>query len=112
MVMYGNSLRPGGGVVTAPDFGSRGPVFVFHWSRNSAYDCTTLHLTEPFIIILSSSRYYLNNVERDVKHQTIVSYNLAVEVGFNVDARSSVIDFSTKLRNAHCVQYLGPVVQN
>ena len=33
----------------------------------SAHDCT-----EPFIIILLSSRYDLHNVERDVKHQIIV----------------------------------------
>ena len=31
-----------------------------------------LHCTEPFIIVLSSSQCDLNNVERDIKHQTIV----------------------------------------
>ena len=39
--------------------------------ENSAHDCTALHCTEPFIIILSSSRYDLN-VEMDVKHQTVI----------------------------------------
>ena len=32
-----------------------------------ALDCT-----EPFIIILSPSQYYLYNVERDVKHEIII----------------------------------------
>ena len=32
-----------------------------------------LHCTEPFIITLSSSRYDLNDVDRDVKHQIINS---------------------------------------
>ena len=41
-------------------------------SRNSAYDCIALHCTEPFIITLPSSQYDLNNVERDVKHQTTI----------------------------------------
>ena len=36
---------------------------------NPAYDCMALHYTEPFIIIFPSSRYDLNDVERDVKHQ-------------------------------------------
>ena len=31
-----------------------------------------LHCTQPFIIILPLSRYDLNNVERDVKHQIIL----------------------------------------
>ena len=33
---------------------------------------TTLHCTEPFIITFSSSRYDVNNVEREVKHQNVV----------------------------------------
>ena len=32
-----------------------------------------LHCIEPFIITLSSSRYDLNDVDRDVKHQIINS---------------------------------------
>ena len=31
-----------------------------------------LHCTEPFVIICPSSRYDLNNVERDIKHQIII----------------------------------------
>ena len=31
-----------------------------------------LHCIEPVIIILPSSQYDLNNVERDVKHQIII----------------------------------------
>ena len=32
---------------------------------NSAHDCMALYCTEPFIIILPSSRCDLNNVEKD-----------------------------------------------
>ena len=39
---------------------------------NSTCVCTTLHCTEPFIITLPSSRYDLNNVERDIKQQIII----------------------------------------
>ena len=39
--------------------------------RFQLYDYMTLHCTEPFIITRSSSRYDLNTVERDVKHQII-----------------------------------------
>ena len=35
-------------------------------------DCMALHCTGSFIIILALSQYDLNNVERDVKHQTII----------------------------------------
>ena len=52
--------------------GSRGPGFESCWRWNSSDDFMTLHCTEPFIITLPSSRYDLNNVERDVKHQTII----------------------------------------
>ena len=37
---------------------------------NSTHDCMALHCTEPFIITLPLSWYDLNNVERDIKHQT------------------------------------------
>ena len=40
--------------------------------RNLAHDCIELHSTDPFNIILPLSRYDLNNVERDVKHQTVI----------------------------------------
>ena len=33
------------------------------------HDCMALHCTEPFIILLPSSPYDLNNVERDIRHQ-------------------------------------------
>ena len=42
-------------------------------TQNSEHDCTSFRCREPFIIILPSSRYDLNNVERDVKHQIIKS---------------------------------------
>ena len=42
---------------------------------DSACDCIVLHCTEPFIITLPKSQYDLNNVERDIKHQTII-YNI------------------------------------
>ena len=37
-----------------------------------AHDCTVLCCTETFIIMLLSFLYDLTNVERDVKHQTII----------------------------------------
>ena len=60
---------------------SRVFIFVFkpdifwlasHARRDSAHDYSALHWREPFIITLPSSRYDLNNVERDVKHQIIL----------------------------------------
>ena len=44
----------------------------FRDGLNTAYDCVTLHCTEPFIIIPSSSQYDLNNVEGDIKYQIII----------------------------------------
>ena len=38
------------------------------------------HCTVPFIITLLSSRYDLNNVERDVKHQIIISTLLHMKI--------------------------------
>ena len=40
--------------------------------RILAYDCMALHSTKPFIITLPPSQYDTNNVESDVKHQTII----------------------------------------
>ena len=48
--------------------GSRGPGFESRWRRNSGPYCTALRSTKPPF----SSRYDLNNVERDVKHQIII----------------------------------------
>ena len=62
--------RPGGRVVSAPDFGSRGPELKSR--ENSSHGCTAFQCTETFIIILPLSRYDLNNVEMYVKHQTII----------------------------------------
>ena len=56
----------GGQVVSAPGFVSWGPRFESHLLQNSAHDCTALHCTEPFIIILQSSPYDLHNVERNI----------------------------------------------
>ena len=41
-------------------------------SDQGLYDCTTLCYTDPLIISPLSSQYDLNNIERDVKHQTII----------------------------------------
>ena len=46
--------------------------FESRWRRNSAHDRMTLHCTESLIVIFPSSQYDLNNVERDVKHRTII----------------------------------------
>ena len=35
--------------------------------------CIMLYCTEPFIITLPSSQYDLSNVERDVKHQIVIT---------------------------------------
>ena len=40
----------------------------FESRQNSSHDLTAFHCTELFIITLPSSRYDLNNVERDLKH--------------------------------------------
>ena len=50
---------------------------------------TVLHYSEPFIFIIPSSQYDLNNVERDVKHQTIIT-NVSVLVAV-LDARPAVV---------------------
>ena len=39
---------------------------------DSAHDCTVLLCREPFIVTVPFSQYDLNNVERDVKYQTII----------------------------------------
>ena len=59
-------------VVIAPNFWSWGAGFKSCWRRNSAPDCMAFHCTVPFIIILPSSWYDLDYVERDVKHQLII----------------------------------------
>ena len=69
-----SSQKPlGDWVVSAPDFRFRGLVFESHWRRNSSHDCMVLHCLEPFIIILPSSRYNLNNVKRGIKHKSSTS---------------------------------------
>ena len=60
-------------MVSAPGFMSLEPGPEYHWWGNSAHDCMALHCIEPFIITLSLYRYDLNNVERDVKHQTTIT---------------------------------------
>ena len=62
-------------MVSGLNFGSRGPRFESRWRLNSAHDSTARHCTESFIITLSWSQYDLYNVERDVKHQTIVLFS-------------------------------------
>ena len=59
-------------MVSAPDLRSIGPGFKSHWRWNSSHDCLVLHCREPFIIILPSSQYDLNNVIRGIKHQIII----------------------------------------
>ena len=66
--------HPDGWVVSTPDIGSWGSGFGSPCSWNSAHDSTALHCTEPFIIILPSSPYDLDNIERDVKHQIIIIF--------------------------------------
>ena len=72
--------RVGSGVVSPPDFRSRGPGFKSHWRQHSVHDCTALHCKEPFIIILPLSGYDLNNVKRDVKHEIIIIYEKFVQI--------------------------------
>ena len=57
------------------------------WCGIQSWLVTALHPTEPFIITLS--RYDLNNVERDIKHQ-----------------------ICSKFLNIYCSISLGPVVQS
>ena len=48
--------------------------WLFGWRWNSSHDCLVLCCTEHFIIIIRSSRYDLNNVERDVKTKSSSSH--------------------------------------
>ena len=56
----------GGRVVSSPDFESGGPRVRILLEPGFS--------SEPFIIILPSSWYDLDNVERDVKHQIIIYF--------------------------------------
>ena len=60
-------------MVKAPNFRSHDPRFESCWRQNSAHDYMALYCTEPFIIIITSTRYDLNNVERNEKHQPSLS---------------------------------------
>ena len=62
----------GGWVFSVPNIGSRGPELESCRRQNSAHDCMGLDCTEPLFITLSGSLYDLNDIERDVKHQTII----------------------------------------
>ena len=44
-----------------------------------------LHCTEPFIITIPLSEYDLDNVERDIKHQIIISAH--TDQGLNIWAQ-------------------------
>ena len=46
---------PDGRVISAPDFGPRGPGIESCWRWNSTRDLMALHLQEPFIITLPLS---------------------------------------------------------
>ena len=58
-------------MVSALAFRIRGHGFKSRWGWNSAHDCTALHCSELFIIILPLSQYDLNNVklDKDVNYQ-------------------------------------------
>ena len=47
-------------------------------------DHTSLIYAEPSIITLTSSRYYLDNVDRGVKHQIII---IVARFEYNVDRK-------------------------
>ena len=38
--------RPGGRVISAPDFGSKSPGPESHWRQTSAHDCMALNCTD------------------------------------------------------------------
>ena len=62
---------------------------------NSAVDgiqlmTTAHHCTEPFIIPLLSSRYDLNNVEREVKHQVIIIVTILANTENQLITRNNV----------------------
>ena len=50
-----------------------------------------LNCTEPFIIILPLSRYKLNNVERDIKHQTYCTCFVGKVRNINISVLSGVL---------------------
>ena len=58
--------------MVSADFGSRGHEFESHGRQNPAQDCTARHCLEPFIITLPLPQKDLCNVEKDLKHQTII----------------------------------------
>ena len=50
-----------------------------------------LHCTEPFIIILPSSRYDFNSIERDEKHQTIIIPQKNKKIGMLLEGNADEI---------------------
>ena len=100
--LYGK--RPVGRVVSTPDFVSRGPGFESRWRRNTTHDRTALRYSGPFTINLSSSRYDLNNVERDVNYQTII----ITIIQFNAILKQPFLKFFSA---AHiCTNVISPAI--
>ena len=81
-------------MVNAPNFDSQGFGFKSYWRQNSAHGCMALLCTEPFIITLKSSRYDLNNVERDIKHQTIMCSLITLHPLYNTVRYNTVLDIT------------------
>ena len=77
-------------VVSAPDFGSWGPGF----DRGGIHLMTERRfIVQSFIIILPSSRYDLNTVERGVKHKTFISSSV------NLHSKTLLITNSLRKRS-------------
>ena len=69
-------------VVKSLAFLTSGHEFPGSLEENSGHYCSALGYIEPFINILPSSRYDLNNVERNVKHQIIIKSPLKCHINF------------------------------
>ena len=75
---------------------------VLRWlEENSARYCATLHCTELFIFTFPLSKYDLNNVEKDVKHQFIIIYLLLMSISVS-DTYSNLNPYSA---NHNCSRW-------
>ena len=96
-------------MISSLDFGLCGPRFESISKRISDHECMVLHHTEHFIIIVPSSQYCLDNVERDIKQHisiimkhtlqplyNLVHYNTAFDITCFKDGSQKCIDYIEK----------------
>ena len=81
-------MHLGARVVSASNSGSQGHRL--RWRQNSASDCMVLHCTEPFSIILRSSRYDLNKYSADDK--LVIFFLFFPKTGFDISCKLSPME--------------------